>query len=1146
VAVNKEMISDQKYRWLGAESSKKKIRYFKAWDSNFTHHKYNLDNNDEIPFECVPNALYKMYGDRNNKGYIASIAKGGLDYIKRELDGHDEVSDLDFGLELETIKEDKKGYSPDQILKFCNKHKIRCFGYNWLMQQFITNKYDEITFNHDNLPAFVFYMNDEHIYLIQDKETRHAILRASDKNDIVSLIAKQRDTASKKEREAEMAFELWDIVNDVPLFERVDLPFEQWNEVSNNKIYITKQRLVHDTFYKLLCKGDVYNNKLKMSEGEGVKRFQHENGNTIIYNPDYYDVQATLKNLDATKYAFNNQRINTLAKEVLDKEFGGLPESAMNQQGDDVFHSDFIRNCQFNGWISEPKSDNLYSYDYNKHYTSCLRGDGLKFGFPIYNVFDEVMPFDGQLKTGFYFVETKNFFPLRGNGWYDADLIYFCIKNNVIEKKDIKFQYCSSQELPVDHFKKFIDAVYTKFKNPKAAINKLIGCFGHDYKNKNIHHFTSDARNVFLEVVNNPDAQIKYVYHSEFLDDSDNKVVNVDEVDISSFISTDKPVCYHLYNNKRVKHLYNSLPLFYKIYNVSAMKMYQMAQKIDGTVRGIFTDTIIFEGEIKKPVCDASIIGGIRKSTLKSFTRLMDTQPRNKSYIHNVEAFNHITEYKLGDKGVFITGLGGTGKSYTINQLKSQLQPETFRVCTPTLKSALIVGAVTVYNLFNINPHDHTYCKSTVEKLKASGVKHIFIDEVSMINSKVWACIREFKKLYGFIFILSGDFGQLPPVEAIEYDVLSSQVFHYVCDGQIMELTKNWRAEKCPEFKSLSDDWHKVRNGDKINFKNYGSKECRKSLCWTNRTRNIINKRWMLKEAEGKEYILVNNWKIFPGLPIIANESRNFKSIVSNTHTNVFEVVDTIGYKQMKNPKWGDIHKLLMKEKYISIKYDGKTEKLKRSKIKSWNHIKEAIMNSVQKVLKVSKETQVVNNEEFAVTKITSDFIEITNDRCTLGILYSQLKFFDLAYCLTVHKSQGSTYDFEYSIYEYHRFSHRMLYTAMSRTTEKRFVNFVYMNVNINKGYIYKITSPAGKIYIGSTSTSMDQRFKEHMICNDNSPLHRDMKADPQGWKIEEVEALEYVDEQELLIAETCHMMTHDSINNGYNTKYSVDLLNLY
>ena len=44
-------------------------------------------------------------------------------------------------------KQNKKGYSAVDILYFCNTHKIKCFGYDWKMQQFITNKNEPINFN---------------------------------------------------------------------------------------------------------------------------------------------------------------------------------------------------------------------------------------------------------------------------------------------------------------------------------------------------------------------------------------------------------------------------------------------------------------------------------------------------------------------------------------------------------------------------------------------------------------------------------------------------------------------------------------------------------------------------------------------------------------------------------------------------------------------------------------------------------------------------------------------------------------------------------------------------------------------------------------------------------------------------------------
>ena len=49
----------------------------------------------------------------------------------------------------------------------------------------------------------------------------------------------------------------------------------------------------------------------------------------------------------------------------------------------------------------------LSAYDYNKHYTSCLMGQDVKFGWPIYNVFDEVKKFDGNFRNWLLFCRNR-------------------------------------------------------------------------------------------------------------------------------------------------------------------------------------------------------------------------------------------------------------------------------------------------------------------------------------------------------------------------------------------------------------------------------------------------------------------------------------------------------------------------------------------------------------------------------------------------------------------------------------------------------------------------------------------------------------------------------------------------------------------
>ena len=121
-------------------------------------------------------------------------------------------------------------------------------------------------------------------------------------------------------------------------------------------------------------------------------------------------------------------------------------------------------------------------------------GKGLSFGWPVYYVFDEVKSFDGDIEAGFYYVDTDNFFPFKGAGWYDADLVYYAHECKLIKKKNILLQYKSSTVLNIDNFKTFIEEVYNLFDNPKYAINTLIGIFGHNYKSRNVHQTCARRR----------------------------------------------------------------------------------------------------------------------------------------------------------------------------------------------------------------------------------------------------------------------------------------------------------------------------------------------------------------------------------------------------------------------------------------------------------------------------------------------------------------------------------------------------------------------------------------------------------------------------------------------------------------------------
>ena len=212
-----------------------------------------------------------------------------------------------------------------------------------------------------------------------------------------------------------------------------------------------------------------------------------------------------------------------------------------------------------------------------------------------------------------------------------------------------------------------------------------------------------------------------------------------------------------------------------------------------------------------------------------------------------------------------------------------------------------------------------------------------------------------------------------------------------------------------------------VKNGGKPDFKTYGTTECRKSLCWTNKTRKAINYKWMQEESRGVDYIIVNNIKVFVGLPVICKTT-------------------------------------------MSLKRSNKVEELNVD----WNQ-------------------ELKNNEEFEVIDIKNKKILIKNDRLQIELSYQNFKHFDLAYCITTHTSQGSTYDFPYSIYEYQYFDQALLYTSMSRSTKKSYINLIDYKPQVSIGYIYKITDIKGKIYIGSTNNynkDGNNMRKQARICH--------------------------------------------------------------
>lgn len=203
----------------------------------------------------------------------------------------------------------------------------------------------------------------------------------------------------------------------------------------------------------------------------------------------------------------------------------------------------------------------------------------------------------------------------------------------------------------------------------------------------------------------------------------------------------------------------------------------------------------------------------------------------NLSNIEINEEFKKAFELaENSDKNIFITGKAGTGKSTFLNYFRENTKKEIV-LLAPTGVAAVNIKGQTIHSFFNFKP-DITLQK--VKEIKPKNLKlykkihTIVIDEVSMVRADLLDCVDRFLRLHGknknkpfgqiqMIFI--GDLYQLPPVvTSKEKDIFKefyktpyfydAHVFRD-CKLDFIEFEKIYRQSDCSFIEILNA----IRNG---------------------------------------------------------------------------------------------------------------------------------------------------------------------------------------------------------------------------------------------------------------------------------------------------------------------------------------------
>ena len=164
----------------------------------------------------------------------------------------------------------------------------------------------------------------------------------------------------------------------------------------------------------------------------------------------------------------------------------------------------------------------------------------------------------------------------------------------------------------------------------------------------------------------------------------------------------------------------------------------------------------------------------------------------------------------LNEENIFITGPGGTGKTYAIKQIYEHAISNNKRICVTALTGVASVlldcNATTIHSWSGIGISNKTETQIINKINRSKFYKHnwentdiLIIDEISMMSCKLFELLNKIgqvircnKKPFGGIqLIFSGDFFQLPPVKETVF-CFESELFNNTFD-KIINLTKVFR-----------------------------------------------------------------------------------------------------------------------------------------------------------------------------------------------------------------------------------------------------------------------------------------------------------------------------------------------------------------
>ena len=374
-----------------------------------------------------------------------------------------------------------------------------------------------------------------------------------------------------------------------------------------------------------------------------------------------------------------------------------------------------------------------------------------------------------------------------------------------------------------------------------------------------------------------------------------------------------------------------------------------------------------------------------------------------------------------GDQHVFITGRAGTGKTTLLHLLRDETT-RNVAVVAPTGLAAISVGGQTIHSFFRLPPRfvDITEIRAMRHTSVMKALDLLIIDEVSMVRADLMDGIDQALRLNrrcdepfgGVQLAMFGDLWQLPPVvrepELKEYfeETYGGPYFFQAlvwreCSGRSVDLEKIYRQKDDAGFRNILQH---IRDGEP-----------------GEETLRALNSRVMpkasLPDPDSHIVLTATNDAAFREntrrLMALPGKARIYSAEVSGKF-------DTAAFPT---------------EPALTLKVGARVMFLRNDPDRRW------INGSWGLVTALGDEGPTVQLEDgtaHAVTRTAWENLAYQYDRGTKQITREQIGAYKqlplrLGWAITIHKSQGQTFDRVYIDLGRGAFSHGQTYVGLSR-----------------------------------------------------------------------------------------------------------------